>query len=69
MSVKREHDSTIQRIFVKWNLGSLPDAPFSFELTSNLTNKIKTRLFDLDKDLQERKVIFNYSVRTHRFSS
>ncbi|XP_020690871.2 DNA repair protein RAD50 [Dendrobium catenatum] len=55
MSVKREYDSTIQRIFVKYNVGSLPDAPFSIEQANNLTNKIRTRLFVLEKDLQERK--------------
>ncbi|XP_073006721.1 DNA repair protein RAD50 isoform X1 [Typha latifolia] len=55
ISLKHERDSTIRRIFTKYNLGSFPDAPFSNELVFNLTNRIKTRLLDLEKDLQDKK--------------
>ncbi|XP_029121555.1 DNA repair protein RAD50 isoform X4 [Elaeis guineensis] len=55
MAVRQERDSTIQSIFTKHNLGSLPDAPFSNEVAFNLSNRIKTRLFDLEKDLQDKK--------------
>ncbi|KAK8943466.1 DNA repair protein RAD50 [Platanthera guangdongensis] len=55
MSLRREHDSSFQRVFAKYNLGSLSDAPFSIELANKLRNKIQSRLFDLEKDLQERK--------------
>ncbi|PKA59648.1 DNA repair protein RAD50 [Apostasia shenzhenica] len=54
-SLRQERDSTIQRIYVKCNLGALPDVPFSIESANNCTNKIRTRLLDLERDLQERK--------------
>lgn len=55
--VRHERDSTIQKIFTKHNLGSLPDAPFSNDVAVNLTNRLKTRLLDLEKDLQDKKVL------------
>ncbi|XP_038971803.1 DNA repair protein RAD50 [Phoenix dactylifera] len=55
MSVRQERDSTIQSIFTKHNLGSVPDAPFSNEVAFNLSNRIKTRLLDLERDLQDKK--------------
>ncbi|XP_074570260.1 DNA repair protein RAD50 [Curcuma longa] len=55
MSLRRERDSAIQRIFTKYNFGSLPDAPFSIDVALNLTNRIKTRLSDVEMELQERK--------------
>ncbi|KAF7807691.1 DNA repair protein RAD50 [Senna tora] len=56
MSLKNERDSSIQNIFVRHNLGSLPKFPFSDEIGLNLSNRIKSRLMDLEKDLQDRKV-------------
>lgn len=56
MSLRRERDSTILRIFTKYNLGSLPDAPFSNDVALNLTNRTKTRLLDVEKELQDKKV-------------
>nr|CAD1836552.1 unnamed protein product [Ananas comosus var. bracteatus] len=53
--VRHERDSTIQKIFTKHNLGSLPDAPFSNDVAVNLTNRLKMRLLDLEKDLQDKK--------------
>lgn len=55
MSLRHERDSTIRRIIGKHNLGFLPDVPFSEEEAASLTNRIKTRLLDLEKDLQEKK--------------
>lgn len=55
--VRHERDSTIQKIFTKHNLGSLPDAPFSNDVAVNLTNRLKMRLLDLEKDLQDKKVL------------
>ncbi|XP_064938273.1 DNA repair protein RAD50-like isoform X1 [Musa acuminata AAA Group] len=55
MSLRRERDSTILRIFTKYNLGSLPDAPFSNDVALNLTNRTKTRLLDVEKELQDKK--------------
>ncbi|URE31784.1 Rad50 zinc hook motif [Musa troglodytarum] len=55
MSLRCERDSTIQRIFTKYNLGSLPSAPFSNDVALNLTNRTKTRLLDVEKELQDKK--------------
>ncbi|KAL5542789.1 hypothetical protein UlMin_010499 [Ulmus minor] len=55
MSLKNERDSTIQEFFKRHNLGSLPNPPFSNEVALNLTNRIKSRLMDLEKDLQDKK--------------
>ncbi|KAL6343225.1 hypothetical protein AAG906_021136 [Vitis piasezkii] len=54
-SLKNERDSTIQKLFARNNLGSLPSVPFSNEIALNFTNRIKTRLMDLEKDLQDKK--------------
>ncbi|KAA8548368.1 hypothetical protein F0562_000052 [Nyssa sinensis] len=55
MSLKNERDSTIQKLFARHNLGSVPNMPFSNEVVLNLTNRIKSRLMDLEKDLQDKK--------------
>ncbi|KAK9933048.1 hypothetical protein M0R45_020261 [Rubus argutus] len=55
LSLKNERDSTIQNFFARHNLGSLPNPPFNNEVALNLTNRIKSRLCDLEKDLQEKK--------------
>lgn len=56
MSLRHERDSSIRGIIGKHNLGLLPDVPFSEDLAASLTNRIKTKLLDLEKDLQEKKV-------------
>lgn len=56
MSLRHERDSTVQRLFTKYNLGSHPNTPLSNEVSLNLTNRIKSRLLDLEKDLQDVKV-------------
>ncbi|KAM7489114.1 hypothetical protein LguiB_026598 [Lonicera macranthoides] len=55
MSLKKDRDSKITELFQKRNLGSLPDMPFSNEVALNLTNRIESRLMDLNKDLQDKK--------------
>ncbi|KAM0935845.1 putative DNA repair protein Rad50 [Dioscorea sansibarensis] len=59
ISLRHERDSTIQMLFAKYNLGSLPDTPFSNEIASNLTMRVKTKLLDLEKDLQDKKKLDN----------
>ena len=56
MSLKNERDSTIQKFFARHNLGSVPNPPFSSDAALSLTNRIKSRLMDLEKDLQDKKV-------------
>lgn len=58
MSLRHERDSTIQKLFTKHNLGPLPNMPLNNEVALNLTNRAKTRLLDLEKDLQDKKVNF-----------
>ncbi|PNY16383.1 DNA repair protein rad50-like [Trifolium pratense] len=55
MSLKKERDTCIQNIFARYNLGSLPKPPFSAEDALNLTNRVKSRLGDLEKDLDDKK--------------
>lgn len=54
--MKNERDSNIQKMYTRHNLGPLPNAPFSDDVALNLTNRLKSRLVDLDKDLQDKKV-------------
>lgn len=56
MSLKNERDSTIQKLFARHNLGSLPNTPFSDEGALSLINRIKSRLMDLEKDMEDKKV-------------
>lgn len=56
ISLKNERDYTIQNLFSKHNLGSLSDPPFGNEVALNLTNRIKSRLTGLEKDMQHKKV-------------
>ncbi|CAK9149108.1 unnamed protein product [Ilex paraguariensis] len=56
ISMKNERDLTIQKLFERHNLGSFPNCPFSNEVVLNLTNRLKSRLMDLDKDLQDKKI-------------
>ncbi|KAK1591171.1 hypothetical protein Q3G72_003298 [Acer saccharum] len=55
MSLKDERDSTIKKLFARHNLGSLPNAPFNNEAALSLTNRIRSRLTDLEKDLDDKK--------------
>ncbi|XP_043719530.1 DNA repair protein RAD50 isoform X1 [Telopea speciosissima] len=55
ISLRQKQDLTIQRIFEKHNLGSLPSAPFSYEVSCNLINRLKMRLMDLERDLLDKK--------------
>ncbi|KAF3456639.1 hypothetical protein FNV43_RR01293 [Rhamnella rubrinervis] len=55
MSLKNERDSTIQKFFARHNLGSVPNPPFSNDAALSLTYRIKSRLMDLEKDLQDKK--------------
>ncbi|CAA6659879.1 unnamed protein product [Spirodela intermedia] len=55
LSLRRERDLTIQSLFTRQNLGLLPSIPFTNEVAFNLTNRIKSRLLDLEKDLQDKK--------------
>ncbi|XP_038720675.1 DNA repair protein RAD50 [Tripterygium wilfordii] len=64
MSLKNERDSTIQKLFGRHNLGSLPSIPFSDEVAMNLTNRIKSRLMDLEKDLQDKKKSDEIELKT-----
>lgn len=43
-------------MYTRYNLGPLPNAPFSDDVALNLTNRLKSRLVDLDKDLKDKKV-------------
>ncbi|XP_012071087.1 DNA repair protein RAD50 [Jatropha curcas] len=64
ISLKNERDSTIQKLYAKHNLGSLPHAPFSDDVALNLTNRLKSRLIDLEKDLKDKKTSNNNEVKT-----
>lgn len=55
MLLKNERDSSIQSLFARYNLGSLPKSPFSAEVALNLSNRVKSRLADLVKDLDDKK--------------
>lgn len=64
MSLKNERDSTIQELFARHNLGSVPNTPFGDEVASNLTNRIKSRLVDLDKDMQDKRISNDVELKT-----
>ncbi|WVZ05499.1 hypothetical protein V8G54_018845 [Vigna mungo] len=55
MSLKNERDSSIQDLFTTYSLGSLPNSPFSDEVALNLSRRVKLRLADLEKDLDDKK--------------
>ncbi|KAL6185682.1 hypothetical protein ACLB2K_041810 [Fragaria x ananassa] len=61
--LKKQRDSTIQNLFARHNLGSLPDPPFNNEVARNLTDRIKSRLRDLEKDLQDKKKLNEAEVK------
>ncbi|KAJ0606193.1 putative DNA repair protein Rad50 [Helianthus annuus] len=53
--LKEERDSTIQELYKQHNLGCLLKTPFSNEMASNYTSRIKARLKDIERDLEEKK--------------
>jgi len=63
MLLKNERDSTIQNIFFHYNLGNVPSTPFSTEVVLNLTNRIKSRLGELEMDLLDKKVHILYFLQ------
>ncbi|KAJ4846048.1 DNA repair protein rad50 [Turnera subulata] len=63
LSLKNERDSTIQKLCARYNLGTLPNTPFNDDLASNLTNRLKSRFKDLDKDLQDKKTSNDVEVK------
>lgn len=68
MSSKNERDSSIQSLFARYNLGSLPKSPFSDEVALNLTNRVKSRLMDLQRDLEDKKVTVLLSLSGYIYS-
>lgn len=64
MSLRNERDSTIQKLFTRHNLGSLPGAPFSDDVALNFSNRIQKRLMDLEKDLQDKKKANELELKT-----
>ena len=57
MSVKKERDDKIKKLYEDFNLGSLSKDPFSNDVASNYISRIKSRLEDLIYDLEEKKVV------------
>ncbi|KAI5654013.1 hypothetical protein M9H77_31200 [Catharanthus roseus] len=55
MSLKNDRDIKILKFFERHNLGALPKSPFTDETALNLTNRIRSRLKELDKDLDNKK--------------
>ncbi|KAL9332842.1 hypothetical protein ACSQ67_002452 [Phaseolus vulgaris] len=55
MSLKNDRDSSIHDLFATYSLGSLPNSPFSDEVVLNLTSRVKSRLANLVKDLEDKK--------------
>ncbi|KAI3823111.1 hypothetical protein L1987_04540 [Smallanthus sonchifolius] len=53
--LKEERDLTIQELYKQQNLGSLRKAPYSNEIASNHISRIKSRLKDIEHDLEEKK--------------
>nr|XP_043632459.1 DNA repair protein RAD50 isoform X2 [Erigeron canadensis] len=52
---KKERDLAIRELYRHHNLGSLPQSPFNNEVASIHICRIKSRLDDLDRDLDEKK--------------
>lgn len=65
--LKNERDFTLRKLFDRHNLGAVPTGSLSDDVASNLTNRIKLRLTDFDKDLQDKKVILPlfYTIHTY----
>lgn len=54
-ALKIERDSTVRTLFAKLNLGPLPNGPFPDEVASDLTSRIRSKVKDLNYQLQEKK--------------
>lgn len=63
MSLKKERDSKIQELYRQHNLGSLPKTPLSSEVASNHISRIKSRLKDFDRDLDEKKTSMDEELK------
>ncbi|KAG9136172.1 hypothetical protein Leryth_003783 [Lithospermum erythrorhizon] len=63
LSLKNERDMILQQLFEKYNVGSLPGRPFSDEVAINLTNRINTRLNNVEKDLKEKKELSELELK------
>ena len=57
VSLKKDRDDKVKELYEQHNLGSLSKAPFSNEVASNYISRIKSRLEDLNYDLEEKKVV------------
>ncbi|MED6119967.1 DNA repair protein rad50 [Stylosanthes scabra] len=64
VSLKNERDLSIKNLFARHNLGSLPKSPFSEEVATNLTNRVKSRALDLENDLQDKKKTNDSKLKT-----
>ncbi|PON95475.1 DNA repair protein Rad50 [Trema orientale] len=64
LSLKNERDSTIQNLLTRHNLGPLPSPPFSNEVALNFTDRIKSRVMDLEKDMQDKKKSNEIELKT-----
>ncbi|XP_050239038.1 DNA repair protein RAD50 isoform X1 [Quercus robur] len=64
MSLKFERDTTIQKLFARHNLGSILDIPFSNEVSLSLINRIRSRLMDLEKDMEDKKISNENELKT-----
>nr|GEU84341.1 DNA repair protein RAD50 [Tanacetum cinerariifolium] len=63
MSLKKERDDKVKKLYEEHNLGSLSRAPFSNEVASNYIIRIKSRLKDLYDDLEEKKKARNEELQ------
>ncbi|PIA35916.1 hypothetical protein AQUCO_03400067v1 [Aquilegia coerulea] len=63
-SLRCKRDKEIQRLFAKHNLGHVPSFPFSDDVAWNLVSRIRTRLMDLAKDLQDKKELNETELRS-----
>lgn len=55
MALKNDRDLKLRSLSERHNLGVLPSSPFTDDIASSLTNRIWSRLKDLDKDLDDKK--------------
>ncbi|KAL5702875.1 DNA repair protein rad50 [Ranunculus cassubicifolius] len=54
-SSRNHRDSIIRKLFGKHNLGHAPTTPIGDDVALNLINRIKIKLRELEKDLQDKK--------------
>ncbi|KAJ8774337.1 hypothetical protein K2173_011586 [Erythroxylum novogranatense] len=63
VSLKNQRDSIIKKLFETHNLGIVPSTPFSDDIAFSLTSRLKSRLMDLDKDLQDKKTSNDIDIK------